>query len=161
MAIEVSGSTRFILVDEDGDELPGRWEFTWESQDPFDVVVAAVTEVSARPWKWSARSARSGRFSPDRCKAMSIRVGKVLRAENRKTTASCVARVIEELDPRHRRRIDVSAVEEALAGKRAYAPEELEGRPELQVAVMLRAFREALKAAVESESGLRVSWREE
>src|SRR5688572_2413316 len=101
----LTGQTRFQLIDEDGDELPGSWEFTWEGRDPFEVVVAVVTEVSGRPWKWSTRKISSGKLSPQRCRALSARVAGVLRRENRARASECIARVVaEEFTPR--RKID-------------------------------------------------------
>lgn len=157
--MEVSGSTRYQLLDEDGDELPGTWEFSWEGRDPFEAVIAAVTEVSGRPWRWSARGASSGRFSPDRCKAMAIRVGKALRKESRAGAAAVIARVVqEEFDLRPRRVVDPAAVLDAM-GREAPSAGELMSQPELNAAVMLVRLREALKAAVECDGALRVSWR--
>ncbi len=158
--MQLTGKTRFQLIDEDGDDLPGSWEFDWVGRDPFEVVVAAVTEVSARPWKWSTRKINSGKLSPQRCRVLSARVAGVLRKENRPRAAECIARVIsEEFTPR--RKVDVKAVRSVLAKVEPEVPEDADERPELLAAVMLRRFRRALKAAVECDGGLRVSWQVE
>ena len=155
----VPGVTHFQLIDEDGDELPGDWEFAWEGRDPFDVVIAAVTEVSGKPWKWSSKRIEAGRLSPMRCKALSIRVGKVLRSENRAQTSAVIARVVgDEYLTKPLRKVDPAVVATTLAGK---GPGGINMQPEVVAAVMLRAFREALKAAVECEGGLIVSWQVE
>ena len=158
--MKLTGKTRFQLIDEDGDGLPGTWEFEWVGRDPFEVVVAAVTEVSGRPWKSSTRRISSGKLSPLRCQALSARVSAVLKKENRPRAAECIARVIsEEFTPR--RKIDVKAVRAVLAQLDPPVPEDAEESPELLAAVMLRRFRRALKAAVECDGGLRVSWQVE
>lgn len=158
----MSGATRFQILDEDGDELPGSWEFPWEGRDPFEAVMAAVTEVSGRPWEWSARGPRSGRFSPVRCKKMAVRVVNVLRKNHRLAAAACIARVVaEEFELKQRRKVDPSSVLEVLSGMSEPTEEERESQPELIAAVMLRGLRDALKAAVECDGGLRVLWRAE
>lgn len=158
----MSGATRFQILDEDGDELPGSWDFAWEGRDPFEAVMAAVTEVSGRPWEWSARGPRSGRFSPVRCKKMAVRVANALRKEQRAAVAAYIARVVaEEFELKQRRKVDAASVLEVLNGKREPSDEEREAQPELLAAVMLRGLRDALKAAVECEGGLRVQWRAE
>ena len=162
MQVRMSGATRFQILDEDGDELPGAWEFAWEGRDPFEAVMATVSEVSGRAWEWSARGPRSGRFSPVRCRKMAIRVGNVLRKNRRAAAAAYIARVVaEEFELKQRRKVDAGAVLEVLSGKREPSEEEREAQPELLAAVMLRALRDALKAAVECEGGLRVLWRAE
>ena len=162
MQVRMSGATRFQILDEDGDELPGSWEYPWEGRDPFEAVMAAVTEVSGRPWEWSARGPRSGRFSPVRCRKMAVRVANVLRKNRRVATAAFIARVVaEEFELKQRRKVDPSAVLEVLSGKREPSEEERESQPELLAAVMLRGLREALRAAVECDGGLRVLWRAE
>ena len=50
---------------------------------------------------------------------------------------------------------------EVLSAKREPSDAERAAQPELLAAVMLRALRDALKAAVECEGGLRVLWRAE
>ncbi len=152
-----SGRTRYQLIDEDGDELPGTWEFDWEGRDPFEVVIAVVTEVSGRPWKWTARRTHAGRFSPERAKAMCARTGNVLRGSKLHATAAVIARVVRDEFGR-RRPIDEAGLIEVLAGRREVSDEELESVPELCAAVMLRTLREALKTARECGGGLRVSW---
>lgn len=160
--MQSSGATRYQLIDEDGDELPGTWEFSWEGRDPFEAVVAAITEVSGRPWKYSARRTHSGRFSPERCKPMAVRVAKVMRAEHRAQAAGVIARVInDEFELRPRRKVDPAAMLPVLAGKETPGEDALEGRPELVAALMLRTLREALKNAVECGGGLRISWQVE
>jgi hypothetical protein len=162
MQVRMSGATRFQILDEDGDELPGSWEYPWEGRDPFEAVMAAVSEVSGRPWEWSARGPRSGRFSPVRCRKMAVRVGNVLRKNCRVATAAFIARVIaEEFELKQRRKVDPSAVLEVLGGKRELSEEERESQPELLAAVMLRGLRDALRAAVECDGGLRILWRAE
>jgi hypothetical protein len=158
--MQLSGQTRFQLIDEDGDDLPGQWEFAWEGRDPFEVVIAAVTEVSGRPWKWSVRHTHSGRLSPQRCRILSTRVGNVLRKENRKRLCDCITRVIAEEFVGHRRRkMDTEAVMAVLATVDPETPEDLEIPPEVTTAIMLRKFRQALKAAVECDGGLKVNWQ--
>ncbi len=160
--MQLTGRTRFQLIDEDGDDLPGSWEFEWTGRDPFEVVVAAVTEVSGRPWKWSTRRINSGKLSPQRCRALSARVGNVLRKEHRARAADCIARVVsEEFTPRRKARVDVKEVRSILAKLDPVLPEDAEERAEILAAVMLRKFRRALKAAVECEGGMRVSWQVE
>lgn len=160
--MQSAGETRFQLIDEDGDELPGTWAFSWEARDPFEAVMAAITEVSAKPWKYSGRRTHSGRFSPDRCKAMLIRVTKVLRPEHRARVAGVIARVInDEFELRPRRVIDPSSVVPVLAGKETPSEDALEGHPEFIAALMLRSLREALKTAVECGGALRISWQVE
>jgi hypothetical protein len=160
MAIKLTGKTRFQLIDEDGDDLPGTWEFEWENRDPFEVVVAAVTEASARPWKWSSRKINSGKLSPQRCRALSVRVANVLRKETRGRVADSIVRVVaEEFSPR--RKIDIKEVRSILAQIDPELPEDADERPDVLAAVMLRKFRRALKAAVECDGGLRVSWQVE
>ncbi|MBP6835500.1 MAG: hypothetical protein KA978_32245 [Deltaproteobacteria bacterium] len=162
MQVRMSGATRFQILDEDGDELPGSWDYAWEGRDPFEAVMAAVTEVSGRPWEWSARGPRSGRFSPIRCKKMAVRVSNSLRKEQRAAVAAYIARVVaEEFELKQRRKVDAASVLEVLNGKREPSEEEREVQPELLAAVMLRGLRDALKAAVECDGGLRVQWRAE
>ena len=158
----MSGATRFQLMDEDGDELPGSWEYPWEGRDPFEAVMAVVTEVSGKPWEWSARGPRSGRFSPVRCKKMAVRVANVLRKSQRVEAAAYIARVIaEEFELKQKRKVDPAAVLEVLSGAREPSEDERESQPELLAAVMLRGLRDALNAAVECDGGLRVLWRAE
>ena len=124
--------------------------------------MAAVTEVSGRPWEWSARGPRSGRISPIRCKKMAVRVSNSLRKEQRAAVAAYIARVVaEEFELKQRRKVDAASVLEVLNGKREPSEEEREVQPELLAAVMLRGLRDALKAAVECDGGLRVQWRAE
>lgn len=162
MAVQCSGRTRFQLLDEDGDELPGTWEFFWEGRDPFEAVMAAVTEVSGRPWRYTARNSRGGRFSPTRARAMAVRANNVLRAALRPRVAAVLARVVrDEFEPRSRRVVDPAAVLAVLSGENEPGDEALESCPELHAAKMLLAFRSALRAARECGGGLRVSWRVE
>jgi len=158
----MSGATRFQILDEDGDELPGSWDYAWEGRDPFEAVMAAVTEVSGRPWEWSARGPRSWRLSPIRCRKMAVRVTNSLRKDRRAAVAAYIARVVaEEFELKQRRKVDAASVLEVLNGKREPSDEEREVQPELLAAVMLRGLRDALKAAVECGGGLRVQWRAE
>lgn len=160
--MQSSGKTRYQLIDEDGDELPGTWEFSWEARDPFEAVVGAITEVSAKPWKYSGRRLNSGRFSPDRCKAMLIRVAKVLKPEQRPQVAGVIARVInDEFELRPKRVVDPKTVLPVLSGKEIPGEQSLEGHPELTAALMLRALREALTIAVDCGGALRISWQVE
>jgi hypothetical protein len=162
MQVRMSGATRFQILDEDGDELPGSWDFPWEGRDPFEAVMAAVSEVSGKRWEWSARGPRSGRFSPVRCKKMAVRVSNVLRPARRAAVAAYIARVVdEEFELRLRRKVDPAQVLEVLSARREPTEEERESQPELVAAVMLRGLRDALAAAVECEGGLRVQWRAE
>lgn len=155
---QLAGRTRFQLIDEDGDELPGTWEFTWDDRDPFEAVVAAVTEVSGRPWKYTARSAHGGRFSPEKATAMAIRVKKVLSPELRPRVAAVIARVINDEWTTERRTIKADDVLGVLSGKRSPGQAELESEPESLAAVMLVALRSALLAARDCGGGLRVAW---
>lgn len=162
MQVRMSGATRFQILDEDGDELPGSWEYHWEGRDPFEAVMAAVTEVSGKPWEWTGRGPRSGRFSPVRCRTMAVRVSNVLRKSRRVAAAAYIARVVaEEFELKQRRKVDPAAVLEVLCGRREPSEEERESQPELLAAVMLRGLRDALRAAVECDGGLRVQWRAE
>ncbi len=156
--MQLTGRTTFELIDEEGDES-GSWEFEWVGRDPFELIIAAVTEVSGRPWKWSTKRSNSGKLSPQLCRVLSVRVGRVLRKENRGRTAACIARVVaEEYSPRRKQQIDPKAVRVLLAKINPDMPEDADERPELLAAVMLRRFRRALKAAVEGDVGLRISW---
>ncbi len=158
--MQLTGKTRFQLVDEDGEDLPEAWEFDWSGRDPFDIVVAAVTEVSGRPWKWSVRKISSGKLSPQRCQALSARVAAVLRKENRARAADCIARVVgDEFTPRRKGKIDAKEVRKLLAKIDPELPEDADERPEVLAAVMLRRFRKALRTAVDVGAGLRVSWQ--
>lgn len=160
--MQSSGKTRYQLIDEDGDELPGTWEFSWEARDPFEAVMGAITEVSMRPWKYSTRRTNSGRFSPDRCKAMLIRVAKVLKPESRIRVAEVIARVVnDEFELRPRRVVDPKTIVPVLAGKVVPEEQSLEGHPELLAALMLRSLREALTIAVDCGGALRISWQVE
>lgn len=159
---QLSGRTRFQLIDEDGDELPGTWEFSWDDRDPFEAVLAAVTEASGRPWKYTARNPHGGRFSPDKAGAMAIRVKNVLSPELRPRVAAVIARVISDGWVGKKRRVvkaeDVLAV---LSGRRVPGPDELDAEPESLAAMMLLALRSALLTAREHEVGLRVAWQVE
>jgi hypothetical protein len=158
--MQLTGKTRFQLVDEDGEDLPETWEFDWSGRDPFDIVVAAVTEVSGRPWKWSIRKVNSGKLSPQRCRVMSARVANVLRKENRGRAAESIARVAsEEFTPRRKGKIDPQEVRAILAKIDPELPDDADERPEILAAVMLRRFRRALRTAVDVGAGLRVSWQ--
>lgn len=160
--MQSAGATRYQLIDEDGDELPGTWEFAWEARDPFEAVMAAITEVSTKPWRYSTRRTHSGRFSPDRCKAMLIRVTRVLKAENRPQVAEVITRVInDEFELRPRRVIDPKTLLPVLSGKETPGEDALEGRPELIAALMIHSLREALKTAVDCGGALRISWQVE
>jgi hypothetical protein len=160
--MQSAGQTRYQLIDEDGDELPGTWEFSWEARDPFEAVMAAITEVSAKPWKYSGRRTNSGRFSPDRCKAMLIRVTRVLKPEHRGQVAAVIARVInDEFELRPKRAVDPKPLHPVLAGKETPGEDTLEGHPELIAALMLRQLHDALKTAVDCGGALRISWQVE
>ena len=131
MQVRMSGATRFQILDEDGDELPGSWDYPWEGRDPFEAVMAAVTEVSGKPWEWSARGPRSGRFSAVRCKKMAVRVANVLRQNRRVAAAAYIARVVaEEFELKQRRKVDPAAVLEVLSGRRELTEEERESQPD-------------------------------
>lgn len=160
MRMLCTGKTRYQLVDEDGEDLPETWVFDWSGRDPFDIVVAVVTEVSGRPWKWSVRTIHSGKLSPQRCVAMSARVAAVLRKENRARAVECIVRVVsEEFTPRRKGKIDPKEVRRILAKIDPELPEDADERPEALAAVMLRHFRRALRTAVDVGAGLRVSWQ--
>lgn len=152
----VPGITRFQLIDEDGDELPGAREFAWEGRDPFDLVVAAIAEVSERPWRWASRRVDARTLSPQQCRVIAVRVRNVLRRSHRAQLVASVARLVrEEFEPRTRRPLDAVAIERMLEGD----GDELDARPELVAAAMLRSLRETLEAAVECDAGLMVSWQ--
>jgi hypothetical protein len=160
--MQLTGKTRFQLIDEDGDELPGSWEFEWQGRDPFEVVVAVVTEVSGRPFKWSVRKINSAKLSPLRCRVFSSRVAVVLKKENRRRAADCIVRVIsDEFTPRRKGKIDPKEVRSVLGKINPVLPADAEERPEIIAAVMLRQFRRALKEAAENDVGVRVSWQNE
>jgi hypothetical protein len=157
--MSIPGHTRYQVIDEDGDDLPGSWEFGWEDHDPFEVVIAAVTEVSGRPWKWSGKRRLSGRLSPQKCRALVVRLDRVLRSDRQPQTAQAIARVTAENANRRRpHHVDVAAVQSALHGPQ---PDLFDAPPELLAAAMLRALHAALRAAVECQGGLRVSWQVE
>ena len=151
-----AGSITFQVIDEDGDELPGTWSYEWSGRDPLELAIFAVTELSGKPWKWS--SLRSGRalLSPKQCRALSIRVGKQLRRERRPLTAAVIARVIsnEALRPGVPGP-DSKQIARILAGG---TPPDWDAGPAQSTPAMLRALRQALRAARECEGGLRITW---
>lgn len=150
------GSVKFELIDEDGEPLPGSWSYEWTGRDPVELAIYAITELSAKPWKWSSRKAARATLSPERARAMSIRTGKTLRKESRLHTANVLARIIahECLRPGEVG-LEVKELERILAGKREV---DWEAGPTETAAAMLRALRLALKAAAEAEAGLAVTW---
>lgn len=151
-----AGAVRLELIDEDGDELPGSWSFEWSGRDPLELAIYAVTELSGKPWKWSSRKKGGARLSPKKCKALSIRVGKVLKPEVRPTTAAVIARIIanECLRP-GQAPPDADTIAAILAAKRQ---PDWDAGPEETTPAMMRALREALRAATECEAGLQFTW---
>lgn len=151
-----AGSVTLQLIDEDGEDLPGSWSFEWSGRDPLELAIYAITELSGRPWKWSARVNGAMRLSPKRCRALAVRVGKVLRKETRPTAAAVIARIIaqETLRP-GQPAPDARGIATILAGTRE--PDWDAGPPETTPA-MIRALRQALRAAAENEAGLAVHW---
>jgi hypothetical protein len=156
VAVLEQGSVRFDLIDDDGEALPGRWAFDWTGRDPLELAIYAVTELSGKPWKWTSRKLRRATLSPDRARAMSIRCGKTLRKENRTATAQVIARIVahECLRPGEPG-LEQKEIERLLSGKREA---DWEAGPTETTPAMLRAFRQALKAAVEAEAGLAITW---
>lgn len=151
-----TGSVTFQLIDEDGEPLPGTWTYEWTGRDPLELAIDIVTEVSGKPWKWDRRRQARALLSPERCRALSIRVGKLLRKENRAATAAVIARVVSRQCLRAPSP-DPQAIAEILAGKREA---DWEAGPHESTPAMLRALRKALRAAVECEGGLRITWGE-
>ncbi len=152
------GSVRFELIDEDGEALPGRWEYEWTGRDPLELALYAVAELSGKPWKWTSRKLRRGTLSPERARAFSIRCGKTLRKENRPATAQVLARIVqlECLRPGEAG-LELKEIERILAGRREA---DWEAGPTETAPAMLRALRLALKAAAEAEAGLSIVWGE-
>lgn len=156
VAVLEQGSVKFELIDEDGEPLPGSWTYEWTGRDPVELAIYAITELSGKPWKWSSRKSARGTLSVDRARAMSIRVGKTLRRENRAATAQVIARIVahECLRPGEVG-LEIKELEKILAGKRE---PDWEAGPTETAAAMVRELRLALKAAVEAEAGVAVSW---
>ncbi len=151
-----SGALTFQLIDDDGDDLPGRWSYEWSGRDPLELVIYVVTELSGKPWKWSSQRKGRALLSAKRCRALSIRTGKTLRAANRRLTSAAIARIVanETLRPGHRPP-DTSVIADILAGRREA---DWDAGPQETTPAMLRALRKALKAAVECEGGLQIVW---
>lgn len=151
-----AGSVTLQLIDEDGEELPGAWSFEWSGRDPLELAIYAITELSGRPWKWSARVNGAMRLSPKRCRAFSVRVGKVLRKEARGTAAAVISRIIaqETLRP-GQPAPDARDIAAILGGARE---PDWDAGPQETTPAMIRALREALRAASENEAGLAVQW---
>jgi hypothetical protein len=156
VAVLEQGSVKFELIDEDGEPLPGSWSYEWTGRDPVELAIYAITELSAKPWKWSSRKSNRATLSVDRARAMSIRTGKTLRKENRANTAAVIARIVahECLRPGEVG-LEPKELEKILSGKREA---DWEAGPTETAAAMVRALRRALKAAVEAEAGLAVTW---
>jgi hypothetical protein len=154
-----TGALTFQLLDDDGDPLPGSWSYEWSGRDPLELAIYAITELSGRPWKWSSRRLGRALLSPDRCRALATRVGKLLKKETRGQTAAVVARIIahECLRP-GQRAPEVEAIEAILAGE--HEPD-WDAGPHESTPAMLRALREALRDAVENEVGLQITWGDE
>jgi hypothetical protein len=151
-----AGGLTFQLVDEDGDALPGTWSYEWTGRDPLELAIFAITELSGRPWKWSSRRLGRALLSPERCRALSARVGKVLKKESRAPAAAVVARIIAQECLRPGQKApDPEAIEDILAGRRE---PDWDAGPHETTPAMIRALRGALRAAVENEAGLQVSW---
>lgn len=151
-----AGAVRFDLIDEDGDDLPGSWTYEWSGRDPLELTIYAVTEISGKPWKWSSRKKGIARLSPKKCKALAIRFGKALRSDARPKTAAVIARIIaaETLRP-GQRPPDEHTIAEILANERVA---DWDAGPQETTPAMMRAFRDALRAAVECEAGLQITW---
>jgi hypothetical protein len=152
-----AGAVRFDLIDEDGDDLPGSWAYEWSGRDPLELTIYAVTEMSGRPWKWTShRKGSNARLSPKKCRALAIRVGKTLKPETRGTTAAVVARIIaNECMRPGQKPPDAASIAAILAGKREA---DWDAGPHESTPAMIRALRAALRAAVESDAGLKISW---
>jgi hypothetical protein len=151
-----TGALTFELIDEDGEELPGSWSYEWSGRDPLELALYAITELSGKPWKWTSRTGARARISPGRCKAFSIRVGKVLRKETRVVASAVIARIItqETLRP-GKPAPDVRVIAEVLSGKR---DPDWDAGPLETTPAMIRALRNALRAASECDGGLQIVW---
>ncbi len=156
VAVLEQGSVKFELIDEDGEPLPGSWTYEWTGRDPVELAIYAITELSGKPWKWTSRKSSRGTLSVDRARAMSIRTGKTLRKENRANTAQVIARIVahECLRPGEVG-LEPKELEKILSGKREA---DWEAGPTETAAAMVRSLRLALKASVEAEAGLAVTW---
>jgi hypothetical protein len=151
-----SGSLTFQLIDEDGDELPGTWSYEWSGRDPFELAVFAVTELSGKPWKWSTQARGRGVLSPQRCRAFKVRVGRLFNKKRRPQTAAVLARIITQETMRPGQPgPNVKEIAAILTGK---AEVDWDAGPAQTAPAMLRALRNALRAAFEGEGGLRISW---
>ncbi len=151
-----SGSLTLQLIDDDGDELPGTWSYEWSGRDPFELAVFAITEASGKPWKWSSQHIGRGVLSPQRCRAFKVRVGRLFNKKRRPQLAAVLARIIaqETLRP-GQPPPDPKEVAEILSGR---VEADWEAGPSQSAPAMLRALRDALRAAYEGEAGLRISW---
>lgn len=151
-----TGALRIELIDEDGDSLPGRWDFEWVGRDPMELVIYAITELSAKPWKWSSLRPARRRLTAERSRAMSARMGKWLRKSLRKQTADVMARIIAQecLKPGSPLP-DTKLIRELLAGRRE---PDWDMGPVETVPGMYRAFRKALRAASEDGAGIQLTW---
>jgi hypothetical protein len=151
-----SGSLTFQLIDEDGDELPGTWAYEWSGRDPFELAVFAVTELSGKPWKWSSQGRGRGVLSVQRCRAFKVRVGRLFNKKRRAQTAAVLARIItqETLRP-GQPGPSAKEIASILAGT---TDVDWDAGPVQTAPAMLRALRNALRAAYEGEGGLRISW---
>jgi hypothetical protein len=95
-------------------------------------------------------------LSPKKCEALAIRVGRVLRKDIRDTAAGIIAKIIgQEVLRRGRPLPDAEAIAEILAGER---DPDWDAGPHESTPGMLLALRQALKAAAESEAGLKITW---
>lgn len=151
-----SGSLTFQLIDDDGDELPGSWSYEWSGRDPFELAVFAVTELSGKPWKWSSQHVGRGVLSAQRCRIFKVRVGKLFNKKRRAQTASVLARIIvQETQRPGQPAPDPGELAAILAGR---VEPDWEAGPSQSAPAMLRALRDALRAACESEAGLRIAW---
>ncbi len=151
-----SGSLTFQLIDDDGDELPGTWSYEWSGRDPFELTVFAVTELSGKAWKWTTQRRDGGILSAQRCRAFKVRVGRLLNKSRRPVTAAVLARIItqETLRP-GQPGPSTKEIASILAG---HTDIDWEAGPSQTAPAMLRALRDALRAAVEGEGGLRITW---
>lgn len=151
-----SGSITFQLIDDDGDELPGTWQYEWSGPNPFELAVFAITELSGKAWKWSSQHQGRGVLSTQRCRAFKVRVGRLFAKNRRPITAAVLARIIAQETQRKGEPVpspkEIAAI---LSGKNDC---DWEGGPSQTAPGMLRALRIALRAAYEGEGGLRISW---
>jgi len=153
-----TGRVTFQLVDEDGDELPGRWSYAWSGRDPVELAIYAVTEISGRPWKWTRRRSQDAWLSQQRSRILSARFGNVVRRSVVKNTTARVAALIQRecLRP-GAPPPDSETIAEVLRGREV----DWDAGPVETVGGMLRAMREVFRAAKAADAGVRIIWGDE